>query len=129
MEKVSPRKNRILEALDEEIHALEERLAKAQPLIDELNQLKRTRATLLSERTTTGSIGARTRLNMESVIHALRENDNEAMTAVDIASAIGIDPTVVRSHLNRYKDQRYEKNGDGWTLIGEDSDDEEDEDS
>jgi hypothetical protein len=30
----------------------------------------------------------------------------------------------VRSHLNRYKDQRYEKNGDGWTLIGEDADDE-----
>jgi response regulator of citrate/malate metabolism len=120
MEKVSDRKNRILEAIDEEISELEEKLQKVQPLIDELNQLKRTRATLLSERTTTGSIGARTRLNMESVIHALRENDNEPMTAVDIASAIGVDPTVVRSHLNRYKDQRYEKDGEGWTLIGED---------
>jgi len=120
MEKVSDRKNRILEAIDEEIAELEDKLQKVQPLIDELNQLKRTRATLLSERTTTGSIGARTRLNMESVIHALRENDNEPMTAVDIASAIGVDPTVVRSHLNRYKDQRYEKDGDGWTLIGED---------
>jgi response regulator of citrate/malate metabolism len=120
MEKVSDRKNRILEAIDEEIAELEDKLQKVQPLIDELNQLKRTRATLLSERTTTGSIGARTRLNMESVIHALRENDNEPMTAVDIASAIGVDPTVVRSHLNRYKDQRYEKDGEGWTLIGED---------
>jgi DNA-binding transcriptional ArsR family regulator len=120
MEKVSDRKNRILEAIDEEIAELEDKLQKVQPLIDELNQLKRTRATLLSERTTTGSIGARTRLNMESVIHALRENDNEPMTAADIASAIGVDPTVVRSHLNRYKDQRYEKDGEGWTLIGED---------
>jgi predicted ArsR family transcriptional regulator len=61
---------------------------------------------------------------MESVIHAMRENDNESMTAVEVAQAIGVDPTVVRSHLNRYKDQRYEKNGDGWTLIGEDADDE-----
>jgi len=120
MEKITERKNRILEAIDEEIAELEEKLAKVQPLIDELNQLKRTRATLLSERTTTGSIGARTRLNMESVIHALRENDNEPMSAVDIAQAIGVDPTVVRSHLNRYKDQRYEKDGEGWTLIGED---------
>ena len=120
MEKVSSRKNAVLEVLDEQIHDLEEKLRKVQPFIDELNQLKRTRATLLSERTATGSVGSRTRLNMESVIHALRENDNEPMTAIDIASAVGVDPTVVRSHLNRYKDQRYERNGDGWTLIGED---------
>lgn len=124
MDQITPRKNRILEALDEEIHALEEKLAKAQPLIDELNQLKRTRATLLSERTTTGSIGSRTRLNMETVIHALRENDNEEMTPQEIADAIGVDVTVVRSHLNRYKDQKYEKGADGWSLIGEDDDEE-----
>ena len=123
MEKLSSRKNAVLEILDEQIHDIEERLAKVQPLIDELNQLKKTRATLLSERTTTGSIGSRTRLNMESVIHALRENENEPMTAGDIASAIGVDVTIVRSHLNRYKDQRYEKDGDGWTLIGEGDDD------
>lgn len=127
MEKLSNRKNAVLEVLDEQIHEIEERLAKVQPLIDELNQLKKTRATLLSERTTTGSIGSRTRLNMESVIHALRENENEAMTAQEIATAIGVDDTVVRSHLNRYKDTRYEKDGDGWTLIGEDEDEDADE--
>src|SRR5262245_60638449 len=127
MQEVSTRKNRMLEALDQEIAELEEKLKKAQPLIDELNQLKRTRATLLSERTTTGSIGARTRLNMESVITALRENDNEPMTAVEIASAVGEDVTVVRSHLNRYKDTKYEKDGEGWVLIGE-ADEESDED-
>jgi hypothetical protein len=28
--------------------------------------------------------------------------------------------TIVRSHLNRYKDRRYASNGDGrWRLIGE----------
>src|SRR5262245_37810323 len=123
MEKVSPRKSRVLEALDEEIHALEEKLSKFQPYIDELNQLKKTRATLLSERTTTGSIGSRTKLNMESVVHALTENENEPMSAADIATAVGVDVTVVRSHLNRFKDQRYEKDGDGWILIGYDPQD------
>jgi response regulator of citrate/malate metabolism len=122
MEKLSSRKNAVLEILDEQIHDIEERLAKVQPLIDELNQLKKTRATLLSERTTTGSIGSRTRLNMESVVHALRENENETMTAQEIADSVGVDVTVVRSHLNRYKDTRYEKDGDGWALIGEDED-------
>ena len=126
MEKLSSRKNAVLEVLDEQINELEEKLRKVQPIIDELNQLKKTRATLLSERTTTGAVGSRTRLNMESVVHALRENENEGMNAQAIADAIGVDVTVVRSHLNRYKDTRYEKNGDGnWTLIGEDSDDEE----
>lgn len=128
MEKVSARKNAVLEALDTAIDEIEEKLKKAQPLIDELAQLKRTRATLLSERAVTGTVSSRTRLNMEQVVHALRENDNEPMTAVEIAAAIGTDPTVVRSHLNRYKDTKYEKDGDGWTLIGEESSDDDSED-
>jgi hypothetical protein len=122
MEKVSTRKSAVLEVLDEQIELLEKKLVKVQPLVDELNQLKKTRATLLSERTTTGGLGGRTRLNMESVIHALRENDNDPMTPSEIASAIGTDDTVVRSHLNRHADVRYRKNGDGkWHLIGEDN--------
>lgn len=120
MEKLTQRKKNILEAIDEEIEDLEEKLAKVQPLINELNQLKRTRATLLSERTSTGTIGSRTRLNMESVIHALRENDNEAMTPQELASAVGVDVTVMRSHLNRHIDTRYRRDNGGWILIGED---------
>jgi hypothetical protein len=124
VEKLSTRKNAILEVLDEQIDELETKLRKVQPLIDELNQLKRTRATLLSERSTTGGISARTRLTMEQVIHALRENDNEPMTPVEIAAALGTDATVVRSHLNRHADVRYRKDGDGgWVLIGEDEED------
>ena len=123
MEKVSARKNAVLDVLDEQIDELTQKLAKFQPYIDELNQLKKTRATLLSERTTTGAVGSRTRLNMESVVHALRENENNPMTPQEIADSVGVDVTVVRSHLNRYKDQRYEKDGEGWTLIGEDEDD------
>lgn len=110
-----------MKRLDREIKELEEELADVQPLLDELAQLRRTRATLLSERSVTGSISSRTRLTMEQVIHAFRENDNDPMTPGELATAIGVDPTVVRSHLNRHADTRYRKNGDGaWTLIGED---------
>lgn len=123
MEKLSDRKTRILEALDEEISELEQKLKKVQPLIDELNQLRRTRATLLSERTTTGSVGG-ARITMESVIHALKEG--ESMTVAELAAALGQNDTAVRSHLNRHKDVRYRKVGDEWALIGEDSDEEED---
>lgn len=121
MEALSERKARIMKRLDREIKELEEELADVQPLLDELAQLRRTRATLLSERSVTGSISSRTRLTMEQVIHAFRENDNDPMTPGELATAIGVDPTVVRSHLNRHADTRYRKNGDGaWTLIGED---------
>jgi hypothetical protein len=127
MEKVTKRQSAVLEVLDEQIEELEEKLKKAQPLIDELTRLKRTRATLLSERSVTGSISGRTRLTMEEVIHAFRTNDNDPMTPAELATAIGTDVTVVRSHLNRHADVRYRKNGDGaWHLIGEDENLEED---
>jgi len=126
MEKLSTRKTKILDILDEQIADLEEKLKKAQPLIDELNQLKRTRATLLSERSVTGSVSASTKLTMEQVIQAFREQDNEAMTAKEMANYLGVSEQAVRSHFNRNTDTRYRKNGDGkWSLIGEGDDDEE----
>ena len=67
------------------------------------------------------SISARTRLTMEEVIRVLRKNDNDPMLPSELASELGVDQSVVRSHLNRHADTRYEKNGDGkWHLIGED---------
>jgi len=128
MQKLSRRKDAILAVIDEQIAELEEKLAKAQPLIDELTQLKRTRATLLSERSVTGNIRSGTRLTMEQVIHAFRENDNDPLTPRELGAALGVDETVIRSHLNRYKDVRYTKNGDGaWRLIGNDPQDEDEE--
>jgi len=123
MEKVSARKQAVLDVLDEEIAELEKKLEKVQHLIDELAQLKKTRATLLAERSVTGGVRLGTQVTMEQVIHALRENDNESMTPGEIAAEIGADATVVRSHLNRHKDVRYRRNGDGWELIGEEDED------
>ena len=122
MQKLTRRKSSILDVIDANIAELEEKLEKVQPYIDELNQLKRTRATLLSERSVTGSVRSNTRLTMEQVIQAFRENENDPMTARELGGALGVDETVVRSHLNRHKDTRYAKNGDGnWSLIGKES--------
>lgn len=127
MEKVTKRQQAVLDILDEQIDELEAKLQKVQPLIDELAKLKKTRATLLSEKSVTGGVRAGTQVTMEQVIHALRENDNDPMTPPEIATAISADVTVVRSHLNRHKDVRYKREAEGWVLIGEDSDDDEDE--
>lgn len=120
MEKLSASKKVILDVMDEQITALEAKLEKVQPLINELAQLRRARATLLSERTTTGSVGSSTRLTMEQVIHALRESEYESMSVGELAKQLGVNDNTMRSHLNRHKDVRYEQNGDGeWSLIGE----------
>ena len=127
MEKVTKRKQAVLDVIDEQIADLEERLAKAQPMINELAVLRATRAKLLDERSTTSGGGRRNaQLTMETMIHDLRENGPS--TPPDIAQRVGVDATIVRSHLNRHKDVRYRMNGDNrWHLIGEDS--EEDSDS
>src|SRR4249920_2637321 len=125
METVTRRKQIILDALDEQIHELEEKLKKAQPMIDELNSLKRTRATLLDERRPTSGGGrGNTQLTMETMIHQLREHGPQ--TPAEAASDLGLNENLVRSHLNRYRDQRYAKNGEGkWRLIGEDVEEDE----
>ena len=120
MQRVSKRQQAVLDVLDEEIRELQEKLEKVQPLLDELNRLKRTRATLLNERGTTGKISNGTRLTMEEVIVALREMGGVA-SPVDLAQRLAVDDNIVRSHLNRHKDSRYQKMADGtWELIGED---------
>jgi len=127
MQKVSKRQQNVLDVLDEEIRELQEKLEKVQPLIDELNRLKRTRATLLNERGTTGRISNGTRLTMEEVIVALREMGGAA-TPNDLAQRLAVDDNIVRSHLNRHKDSRYTKQDNGeWALIGDEGEDEDDE--
>lgn len=128
MEKVSKRKQVVLDALDGEIEELEERLAKVQPLINELQKLKQTRAVLLDERSPTGGRGGGRNgsvISMEQIILDLKTNG--ASTAVEVANRLGVPHTAVRSHLNRYRDQRYRQDDNLWALIGETEDEEDDE--
>ena len=125
MEELTQRKTAVLDVLDEQIEALEKKLAKYKPFFDELNTLKQTRRVLLSERMTTGGGGhSGPRLSMEEVIRAL--DGEEGMSVAAVSEAVGFSENTVRSHLNRHKDVRYHQNGDGlWSLIEGDTDEEE----
>lgn len=126
MDKISAEQEAVLEVLDAQIEKLEKKLAKAQPLINRLQQLKQTRRVLLSEKGTTGGGGrSDVQLTQEQVIHFLRENG--ASQPQEIANALGVAGTVVRSHLHRHKDETYENTDDGWVYIGANGDEEDDE--
>jgi hypothetical protein len=125
MEKVSRRKQVVLDAIEEQIAELEELLAKAQPKINELNSLKASRRALLAERGVTGGGGnPNTQLSMEEVIAWMREN--ESGTPQEIAEALSVDGTIVRSHLSRGKGTRYQRDEETgeWSLIGEEDEEE-----
>lgn len=128
MEKVSKRKQIVLDSLDEQIEEIEDKLKPAQKLMDELQVLRRTRATLLDERRPTGGGGrSGTVVQMETIILDLKTNGPS--TAVEVAERTGTPVTAVRSHLNRYRDQRYDQiDGNQWRLIGETSEEEEEDD-
>ncbi len=113
MAKLTPRTQVVLDALDEQIAEVESKLAKYRPLVDELAQLKRTRASLLGERAPAGRRGT---LNVDGLVGALRAS-NEPLTPVELAAKIGADANAVRAHLNRNVTGRYRKEGRGWMLV------------
>ena len=111
--KVSPRKQAVLNALDEQIGELESKLAKYRPLLDELAQLKRARATLLGERAPAGRRGT---LDADALAD-LMQASGEPLTPVELAEKLGADANTVRSHLNRNLGSRYRKEGRGWVVV------------
>lgn len=134
MRKLTNREDTILDILDEQIEELEKKLQKVQPLFDELNRLRKARAVMLDERSTTGNPRGGTKTNlgrgsqgaqMETIISYLREH-GDASTS-ELAEYVGTTPGSIRAHLNRYRDERYRQNGEGnWSLIGEDRKEEDD---
>lgn len=109
----------VLDVIDERIAALEKKLERAQPLVDELNRLRQTRRTLLNEKSATSGPGhSGPRLTMEEVVHFLQENGPSS--AQDISTALGFPSHTVRSHLSRGKGTRYANVDNGtWALTEE----------
>jgi DeoR-like helix-turn-helix domain len=128
--KLSEREKTVLTALDEEIEALTKKLTKVQPLVDELNRLRKARAVMLDERSTTGTPrgggkGGGQGAQMETIITYLREHG--AASTTELAEYVGTTVGTIRAHLNRYRDERYRQNGGGnWSLIGAEVEEEED---
>lgn len=112
---VSAGKQAVLNALDEQIGELESQLDEYRPLLDELAQLKRARATLLGERIPVGRRGTLDAATLAGIMEASKE----PLTPVEIAEQLGADANTVRSHLNRNLGTRYRKEGRGWIQIGE----------
>ena len=104
---------------DEQIEALERKLRKVQPLIQELNELKATRRVLLSEKNTTGGGGSagRAQITQEEVITFLRKNGPS--TPAQISDGLSVPGGTVRSHLQRHKETTYTRDEDDgtWTLV------------
>ncbi len=123
MENLSKRKSVVLDAIDEQITELEAKLAKVQPLINELNELRQVRRALLNQRGVTGGSGRG--LTQEEVIQFFKSHSNEPSTAAEIAEEVGATPAAVRTHLNRYRDSTYTKDADNrWVLVNYEEDEE-----
>jgi len=121
MRKLSKREEIILEAMDGEIEELSKKLAKVQPLVDELNRLRKARAVMLDEKSLTGTPRAGKTggggAQMETIITYLREHGDASTT--ELAEYVGTTVPTIRAHLNRFRDERYRQNGGGrWSLIG-----------
>jgi hypothetical protein len=104
-----------MSALNEQIAALEEKLASYQPLLDEVTQLKRARAALLGQPISSGRRAER--LSVEALRTVMRESP-EPLTPVAIAEKLAVNDNVVRSHLNRNVDGLYERIDRGWVISG-----------
>jgi len=107
---MTTRQQAVLTALDEQIADLEAKLARYQPLLEELAQLKRVRATLLGERLTGGRKGT---LTTEAVLGVMGQAARP-LSPLEIAERTGAHGTVVRSHLSRWQGKLYRRESEGW---------------
>lgn len=122
---------KIVESIEEELEAIEKKLRKYDPLIQQRTKLQAARRALLNERSATGGGGGRG-LSQAEVVDYMREHSDEegvaGFTVYDIAKGLGVTEAVVRGHLNRGKDERFEKAADNKWDLREPEDDPEDDD-
>ena len=119
MEELTEAQQMVLDVIDDQLKEIEKQLKPMEPLIRERDRLNQTRRVLLSERGTTGGAGNRNaKITMEEIVATLSKKKKSGLTAAEIATRLSVDPTVVRSHLNRHKGVRYEqRDNNKWFLV------------
>jgi transposase len=118
-------KKRALDETDKQLKLIESRLADLQPLIELRDRLQASRRAMLNDRSVASGGGRGT--SQAEVVAAMRDKD--AMSVFDIAQAVGASEAVIRGHLNRGKDERFNKDSMGrWSLREPENDEEEDDD-
>jgi hypothetical protein len=117
-----------LERIDEAIQAIDSHkvVRAAEKLLAQKNQLQAARRALLGAGSTTGSNGG-SRVTQQEVIKWFEANEGWHKVP-NIAAAMGHGEAVIRGHLNRGKDERFEKNGNAEWRLRDPERNEEDED-
>lgn len=116
----------LVDAIDKRLKAIDKKLLPFQGLIDQKNKLQASRRALLAERSTTSNGGGKG-LSQEEVVNWMTQHEGPH-TVFEIAQGLSVTESVVRGHLNRGKDERFEKDGNKWDLRDPENDDDEDED-
>lgn len=112
----------VLDTIDAQLKKIQKVLRKVEPIIARRDKLMAARRVLLSTRSTTGGAGSpRTRLSMDEVVNVMKSvKGKKQWTAPEIADKLGLEATIVRSHLNRHAGERYEQVERGvWSLAEE----------
>jgi DNA-binding transcriptional ArsR family regulator len=99
-----------VDALDESLAAIENRLQKYQDLIDTKNKLLSARRALLGGNRLTGAGG--NRLTLEDVVGHLTEHPGSTPSV--IAERFGVAQSTVSSHIYRNKSRFIKKDGRYW---------------
>jgi len=111
---------RVLEAIEVELQALDKALRKYEPLLDQKRKLEGARRAILSTRSPTAGGGRG--LTQEEVVSAMTQLGPSTVHA--IAEKLSATPGAVRAHLNRGVDERFSKDGSNLWSVREPEEDE-----
>jgi hypothetical protein len=113
-----------LNNIEKQLKFVSSRLEELQPLIELQQRLQAARRAMLNERAVASGGGRG--LSQSEVIAWLGENG--ASTVYEIAQGLSVTEAVVRGHLNRGKDERFEKtNNNHWQLREPENEEDDDE--
>jgi hypothetical protein len=112
----------LVESINKRLRAIDKKLEPFQGLIEQKRRLEGSRRVLLAERAATANGGGKG-LSQEEVVQWMTQNPGPH-TVYEIAQGLSTTESVVRGHLNRGKDERFEKlDNKKWELRDPENDD------